>query len=329
VPVVPKAEAKNRYIFPTTATQHLPTVADVRDYIQNLNVASVELHEEHVESLLELMVFDGTVEKVLVQHDFTGGASGGQSNGRSNDRKRKQRPVNSSDSDSDAGTRRKSRKTGAANGKARRKFGKLSRAGESDDESESSESDFDSDEDVEARKKRKADAGEDDDEGKKSKRRRKKRVVRKAGSDDDGDDSDASMSGSDSDAGAGAGKAKPKKANGADRSALDGKTDYVYRLVRPWVPVIGWTDMPCGACPAEAFCTEPTRPLGQHHFGVGGPKIGIQLEVGMQGVGMMGGAGAAIGVSNAKWGEAKGAVGFGVAPVNPRDCHYFRDWLAF
>lgn len=311
---MPKAEQKHRYIFPTAATQHLPTVTDVRDYIQNLGVASVELHEEHVESLLELMVFDGTVEKILVNHEFTG-------NGNGSDRKRKQRPVNS-DSDSDTGARRKSRKTGAK-GKAGKRFSRLKRGGESDDESEPSESDFDSDEDVEARRKRKAEAGEDEDEGKKSNRRRKKRVVRKR-EDSEDDASDVSMSDSDSDA-----PAKKKLKAKADRSELDGKTDYVYRLLRPWAPVIGWTDMPCGKCPAEAFCTEAARPLGAHHFGVGGPKIGIKLEVGMEGVGMMGGAGAAIGVSNAKWGEAKGAVGFGVAPVNPRDCHYFRDWLSF
>ncbi|GAA5918831.1 hypothetical protein JCM6882_004709, partial [Rhodosporidiobolus microsporus] len=38
---------------------------------------------------------------------------------------------------------------------------------------------------------------------------------------------------------------------------------------------------------------------------------------------------AAIGVSLAKWGEMNGAVGTGVAPINPKDCPYFKDWLDF
>lgn len=44
---------------------------------------------------------------------------------------------------------------------------------------------------------------------------------------------------------------------------------------------------------------------------------------------MIGGAGAAIGNLGERWGEVRGAIGGGVAPVNPRDCAYFREWLEF
>lgn len=49
----------------------------------------------------------------------------------------------------------------------------------------------------------------------------------------------------------------------------------------------------------------------------------------MQGVGMLGGQGAAIGTSNDKWGDTSGIVGGNVAPVNPKDCHYMAEWLIF
>lgn len=112
--------------------------------------------------------------------------------------------------------------------------------------------------------------------------------------------------------------------------------DYVYRLIRPYTPVIGWTDMPCGKCPVEEFCTEPLRPRASlvkkpttATIGGGLPKVKISIEEGggIQGVGMLGGVGAAVGVSAAKWGEMKGQVGKGVAPINPRDCVYFQEWL--
>ena len=44
--------------------------------------------------------------------------------------------------------------------------------------------------------------------------------------------------------------------------------DSVYRLVRhEYKPLIGWTDMPCGKCPVEAFCSEAAKPMGSHHSG--------------------------------------------------------------
>jgi DNA-directed RNA polymerase III subunit RPC6 len=90
--------------------------------------------------------------------------------------------------------------------------------------------------------------------------------------------------------------------------------------------------MPCGECPSQAFCAElPRSPAAHHHrsapYGRGAPRVGIEIGE-MPGVGMMGGAGAAIGASNNKWGDARG-VDVGAAPVNPKDCEYFTEWLKF
>lgn len=384
---------KFRPIFPVSATPHLPTVTDVLRNISELDVISVQLKAEHVEALLDLMIYDGQVEKILVNRDaanFGAPAAGdssskknkasdskgkGKARAGSSSSKRRKASSDSSDSDSESDTagRRKgssskkkasSSKRGA-NGKARKKRAKLA----SDDDgasstSESESEDFDSDEEAPSkRKKRKGAASDDDDDSegggaKKSSKRRKKRGaarrVKRSSSDPDADTS------SESDDGGKAGGKKGSASRGGDEddddedAAAEGAaqtgTQYVYRLVRSYAPTIGWTDMPCGKCPVEDFCSEPPRQRAVAYrrppgiaanptnpnavrpslaTSAGAPKLRVELEGGIEGVGMLGGAGAAIGVSEAKWGEMKGAVGAGIAPVNPRDCPYFAAWVNF
>lgn len=328
-------------IFPTAMTPYLPTVKDVKDFISSLKVAAVELMDEHVESLLDLMVYDGTVEKIMVLNVVRNG------NGEKK-RKRKGLAGATSDasdvSDDDAPKKKKRKSTKekatAAKGKGKKAVGKAKAAGkkrklaESDSEG-SSDAEFDSDEDVETARNRAKEAGT-------SKKRRKERRKRKGAA--DSDDSATEAEAEDSDAGVTSDSSK-----GSDEEDEDDKpdaeaanpNDFVYRLIRPYHPRIGWTDMPCGKCPVEAFCSEAARPMGAHHSdrsstlgmrpkdGGAGPKVPIEMSGMLQGVGMMGGVGAAIGASNERWGEVKSVVGFGVAPVNPRDCTYFQNWLDF
>ncbi|BGP48719.1 34-kDa subunit of RNA polymerase III (C) [Rhodotorula kratochvilovae] len=367
---------KFRPIFPVSATPHLPTVHDVLSNISKLEVISVQLKPEHVEALLDLMVYDGLVEKVFVNRDGNGlGApSGGggdskkangkgkgkakaSSSSKSGASKRKKGAAASSDSESESDAGPRGKKGGGkrgANGKARRKRAKL--ASDAEESSSSSESeDFDSDEEAPSRRKKKgsaAAASDDSDEeggGKKSSRRRKKRGKKRVKrSSSDSEDSSSDSDGGGGKAGSDASPARNKKGDvdaddDEDHAAPTG-SQYVYRMIRPYAPVIGWTDMPCGKCPVEEFCSEPPRQRAvayrrppaatpRANGAVGGaPKLGIELEGGIQGVGMLGGAGAAIGVSEAKWGEMKGAVGKGIAPINPVDCPYFSretGWLAF
>ncbi|BGP40600.1 34-kDa subunit of RNA polymerase III (C) [Rhodotorula kratochvilovae] len=368
---------KFRPIFPVSATPHLPTVHDVLSNISKLEVISVQLKPEHVEALLDLMVYDGLVEKVFVNRDGNGlGApSGGggdskKANGKGKGKakassstksgasKRKKGAAASSDSESesDSGGARGKKGGGkrGANGKARRKRAKLASGAEESSSSSESE-DFDSDEEAPSRRRKKggaaaaSDDSDEEDGGKKSSRRRKKRGKKRVKrSSSDSDDSSSDSDGGGGKAGSDASPARNKKGDvdaddDEDHAAPTG-SQYVYRMIRPYAPVIGWTDMPCGKCPVEEFCSEPPRQRAvayrrppaatpRANGAVGGaPKLGIELEGGIQGVGMLGGAGAAIGVSEAKWGEMKGAVGKGIAPINPVDCPYFSretGWLAF
>ncbi|KAI5474160.1 DNA-directed RNA polymerase III subunit RPC6 [Pseudohyphozyma bogoriensis] len=315
-------------LFPTSATPFLPTVGAIKAQV-NAVTNGVELQDEHVESLLDLMVYDGTVEKIMVQN-VQSVVNGGKKRGKDDG--------DSSDSDDDKRPRKKMRGGKSAKGKKGRKMLEDSdESGASDSESD----DFDSDEEG---GKSGAKAG--------SKKRRKKREKRKrvASSDEEDEDEpngetngkkkrngrDTSDEGSDSDD-----DSKPRlKGKGkkpvVTSSAIDTGipvNDFVYRIRRQYTPVIGWTDMPCGRCPVEAFCAEarraPTKPASSAVNKKGAPKVDIGVQGLMQGVGMMGGVGAAIGTISEAWGETRGNVGGGVAPVNPRDCVYFKDWLDF
>lgn len=316
---------------------------------------------------MDLMVYDGMVEKVFIgnqedrerNQESNGVGSNGKKNGKDKKGKRKkdESESDSEESSSDDGsTKKKKGKKGkkvtvkrSKSGKAKKKRSKM--ASDEEEEEESSESEFDEDAPAKKSKRRKRGSDdkdeeeedaedEDDRKSKKSKRKKKDRSKKRhkalpSDAEDSDDENGGFKAEIDEDV-------KPKieheHADGEDAESAERMKNYVYRLIRPYTPVIGWTDMPCGKCPVEEFCTEPSRPragilkrpttaLDSAAGGGGGPKMKIELEGGIQGVGMLGGVGAAVGVSLAKWGEMKGQVGKGVAPVNPRDCVYFKDWL--
>ncbi|SGY14126.1 BQ5605_C010g06072 [Microbotryum silenes-dioicae] len=336
-------------LWPVSASPRLPRVRDVLDYITESGIAvSVELNDEHVESLLELMIYEGTVERILVQTPADQGARRKKKDGAV--KKRKRPMVSSDEEDSDGGARRQKKtksKKGVAgrrratNGKARKKSRLDSTAlDDDDDDDDDSDASADFDEDEE----RGSDADDDAGKSKRKKKVRTRKPLRKVKPEDD----DASSVTNDSTSESSASDRDEDDEEEEERLAAlrhqreGGVNDYVYRTIREYHPVIGWTDMPCGKCPVESFCCEPPRRFAQASavsasrgsrrpgfLSSGRPKIGIELEGGMKGVGMIGGAGAAIGISTAKWGETKGVVGNGVAPVNPRDCQYFKKWLDF
>ncbi|GAA5998294.1 hypothetical protein JCM5350_005219 [Sporobolomyces pararoseus] len=384
-PEDPLKTIKYRPIYPVTATPFLPGIESILAYISSTEIIQVDLQPKHVEALMDLMIYDGIVEKVFIgnQEDrekkmalaaANNGKNGkngvnGKKNGKDKKGKRKKVEVSSeeedseSESDDDSSRKKKKGKKGTVkrtkSGKAKKKRSKREETDDEKGEEDSSESDFDEDAPAKTSKKKKKGRGSDDEDGsggseedededdsdsggkrkkkkgsssRKKKDRSKKNRKALASDEEDSDDDPFKKDSDDEDV-------KPKldeHAIGDDNQNLN---DYVYRLVRPYTPVIGWTDMPCGKCPVEEFCSEPLRPragivkkpttvsgsYGDDSFGQ--PRLKIELEGGIQGVGMLGGAGAAVGVSLAKWGEMKGQVGKGVAPVNPRDCVYFKDWL--
>ncbi|GEM07716.1 DNA-directed RNA polymerase III subunit RPC6 [Rhodotorula toruloides] len=359
---------KFRPIYPTTATPFLPSVEDVLSFITGIGATVVDLHPEHVEALLDLMIYDGVVEKVLVQRNPTipsareregkKGKVNGKGKGKASASSKRKKGAassgeDSSGSDGDGGSPAKGRKGKTpirqANGKAKRKRAKYDLDAGSAAESSVTEDEGDAAAKRKRKKKQKPASDDEDDDAPRRKKRGKPKVKRSS-SDSEAEDSDDERDGNASSASE-EDDGKAARRSGGQPDA-DDDTHFVYRLVRPYAPVIGWTDMPCGRCPVEEFCSEPPRlraesyrrptqtaanPANAHKLAsavaapahAGRPTMRIELEGGIQGVGMLGGAGAAIGVSDAKWGELKGGVDHGVAPVNPVDCPYFKTYLDF
>ncbi|KAM0789490.1 hypothetical protein ACM66B_000310 [Microbotryomycetes sp. NB124-2] len=333
--------------LPVAAVQHLPTVNDVCEFILSSGIAvGVDLKPEHVESLLELLVFDGLVERIFVNKERATSGQFGKA-------KKEKRQASDSESEEDErapmrGKKRKAGTTKSTNGKRATKKQKTSssksksRLRDDSDDEQSSESDqsFDSDEEAPTKSKVKDEEDDDDDVDSPKKRTKKRRKDRtkKARVKNESDESQADSEVDDSDDNVP--KRKPKIKTEADSAHYSSDAPFyqVYRSLRPYKPLIGWLDMPCGHCPSESFCWEPLHAkLGNstvgstaHPSGLKAlPKVGIGIDDGMQGVGMLGGVGAAIGVSNEKWGQPKGGHSRSVAPVNPIDCRYFKEWLEF
>lgn len=257
----------------------------------------------HIESLLQLMIYDGMVEKVLVP-ELKGNYGIGD-------------PIEAE-----------------------------AQLEEEEEEKDSAEESGAEEEDK--KRKRETSDGENGDEKPRAKKNRyklteKSKVAAESEEFSDSDDEvrkqsgNAAQNGSDlSDDGKTKYSEALRRSKGrlnADNGSGSAAVEYVYRLIKPYKPVLGWTDMPCGNCPSEAFCTEPPRPLGYHHSGRAAyTSSGTMRKVfgsdKMKGVGMLGGAGAAIGSTSEKWGQTK-IVGTAVAPVNPKDCRYFKSWLDF
>ena len=287
------------------------------------------------------MVFDGTVEKIMVAKN------GGD--GRGAKKRSLEDSSGSEDEDSDVPQRAKGRAkklVKKTKKKARKVMGDES---EEEEESEKSEEEsFDEDEDPVAAAERRKAAGGSKKRKAGTSRRRKEQARSKRAKEEDDDDarSDVSMS-SGNESEVERQRVKKEKKLAKTNGQAEARSGFVYRLVKSYRPRIGWTEMPCGTCPSEAFCSEPTRPRGPHHsrasvseFGsrtgttrganlLGRPRISLGFDGMMQGVGMLGGQGAAIGTSNDKWGDTSGIVGGNVAPVNPKDCHYMAEWLIF
>lgn len=137
-------------------------------------------------------------------------------------------------------------------------------------------------------------------------------------------------------------------------------------IIRPVEPTIGWLDMPCGNCPVFEFCEQRGKPIvvdpltpsisslaaatnvgiskSHNNISQGGGRVKTGRGVTMSTMGRVikvleiGGAikSSATGGDEDErpyggmgWGRATGEDRNDVAPVNPGNCRYFREWLDF
>ncbi|CAE7201541.1 unnamed protein product [Rhizoctonia solani] len=272
-----------RALFPTSQSSRYPTAANVLEFLKSSNITDTPLEISHVESLLQVLVYDGLVEALpgsglASMPDIGEGSdndSGSDSDNESSDdessrkkkkrkkekekksgsKKGKKRPRDDSDSDSESNASDSS--SGTAGRKKKRR-----KAADNGSDSDSAKSDSDpssDEEDARAKRRKKAKS--------RSKSKSKSKSRRASSDSESGSESDSD---SDSDADRGRKKSKSKsKSKSTSKSKskskvkrepspvevqFDATAGRVYRAIRPERVALGWAQSPCGACPQFDFC---------------------------------------------------------------------------
>jgi len=217
-------------VYPTSRTDKYPTLSDIRRFIHSSGLTEVKLEDEHVKSLLDVLVWDGKVEAL------PGSGLGGweeeseeDERSRSKDKRKKRKRMASDEDESEEEDRRRKKKRSKRH----------SRSDEEDDEDDSQ-----SDDDKHHRRS--------SSNGKKRKRSRSL-----SSEPDSGADSDDS-------------RRRSRKKRRASRSpslrsvspitfrdaspSVGSLSGSVYRALRRETYFSGLTEVPCGLCEVYDFC---------------------------------------------------------------------------
>ncbi|CUA71872.1 DNA-directed RNA polymerase III subunit C34 [Rhizoctonia solani] len=287
-----KSKLSPRALFPTSESSRYPTAAAVLSFLKSSNITDTPLEISHVESLLQVLIYDGLVEalpgsgltSMPDMGDGSNNDSGSDSDSESSDdessrkkkrrkkdkdkekekssssKKGKKRPRDDPDSGSDGHSSDSSDATAARKKKRRR-------AADNDSDSDSAKSGSDpssDEEDARAKKRNKSKS--------RSKSKSKSKSRRESSDSESDSESDSGPPNSDSDSDRGRKKSKGKsKSKSASRSKskskskvkrepspvevqFDAAAGRVYRAIRPERVALGWSQSPCGACPQFDFC---------------------------------------------------------------------------
>lgn len=260
-----KAESEPQPLLPASRTSSLPTAARCLKWLMSKNVTDTKLTVDDIQCLLDVLVYDGKIEKVP-KFDLGGGSHS----------KRR----NDSDGEYDPRGKREGYDTASSSG--------------SDDEDESVSASATEDTQSESgdgsrrrtRKRRKSSpaarkTGKDRNSSKRSKSRSRKSSGRSSSSSkqrgrrgsvsNDSDNTSASEDGrdrkrksirltSDDEDESEASSAEDGDAGLAGGTGTLGVGGFVYRAIRPLQMRTGWTDVPCAHCPVINFC-EPGGPV--------------------------------------------------------------------
>ncbi|CAE6478321.1 unnamed protein product [Rhizoctonia solani] len=277
-----KSKLSPRALFPTSQSSRYPTAADVLNFLKSSNITDTPLEISHVESLLQVLIYDGLVEALpgsgLTNMPDIGGESDRDSGSDSD----------SESSDDESSRRKKKRKKDKEKEKSSSSKKGKKRARD-DPDSDSNNDSSDSSDATAARKKKrrkaadngsdsgsaKSDSDRSEEEGARAKKRKNAKSrskSRRATSDSEsGSESDSDSSNSDSDGDRGRKKSKNKnKSKSTSKSKskkskvkrepspvevqFDATAGRIYRAVRPERVALGWSQSPCGTCPQFDFC---------------------------------------------------------------------------
>ncbi|KAH7107220.1 RNA polymerase Rpc34 subunit-domain-containing protein [Auriculariales sp. MPI-PUGE-AT-0066] len=286
-----------RPLYAISHAPKYPSAASVQAFLKKSRLTETDLQAEHVESLLNVLVYDGLVERLPAygsaawnvgdSEDSDGEGAGGakrrkgkakgkgKAGAGGKGRKRKRSRSESEEEDSSEEERRKKKKRKAreseeeSSGEDTRKKKRSKAKSKSKDGNSNSENDSESDERVLSKKAKKKSSSS-------SKRRR----------DESSDESDSE----DSDERSARSKKKKRKRSKArasssedDSADSDSEDDvparkvpafvgegFVYRAVRQETigQLQGWSQAPCCGCPQFEFCSDrgPVNPQGCEYF---------------------------------------------------------------
>ncbi|KAF9781359.1 RNA polymerase Rpc34 subunit-domain-containing protein [Thelephora terrestris] len=267
-------------LYPISSPPEYPNAKNVLQFLKQSRITETPLSVEHVESLLNVLVLDGEIERIPAY-----GSSLWDAKAIADD------PESESERHSKSKRRHRSRED-----RDGRKKSKSSKRQDSDSETDDASSPprkksrrskrEDSDSDDEPKRKRKkskardSDSEEDEDEDRVEKRKRKQSRSKSKKSKSRGRSEDESTTASsdpdtESDGSSRRGRARGSssksrsKANvskSAKRSSSPAPfeeydfenmgTTHVYRAIRPERAVPGWSQAPCTACPSFDFCDD-------------------------------------------------------------------------
>ncbi|GJJ15272.1 hypothetical protein Clacol_009548 [Clathrus columnatus] len=257
-------------LYPVSHSTTYPTARAIHTWLQKSRLSEQELNVKHVEMLLDILIYDGEIERLpgygASMWDM-GGLDKEEKKVKAKDKKRSRKGT-SSEEEYDEDERRSKKK--------RRRIKEMSddeRAKKSRRRHHETESDSESEEDNKKRKIKKRSLPKS---SKKSNSRHKKRPQDFSDSESESaseDSGSGSHSDSDPDTKSKKGKrgtvSKPQtkvKPSSSDREdfdafAADASTS-VYRAIRQDRVSLGWSQAPCARCPVFEFCHEdgPVNP---------------------------------------------------------------------
>lgn len=299
-------QSSQRLLYPISAAPSYPTAAQVQAFLNRAKITETQLTVEHVETLLNVLVLDGEVERVPALGatlwepalDEDNGSSSEEDRRKSKKRKReeesskrkkKRRKTDDSSDESDSDSedegsskrskskskskKRKARDTDSdsdsgdeSDGKRRKK--KKSKKRRSGDSSDESASETESEDDRKKKKRSKS----------RSKSKSKRRASSSDSESDSGSESDAPKARSRSRS-----KSRAKREASPDDYAFDedglGGAN-VYRAVHPErMAHFGLAQAPCGRCPVFDFCKAggPVNPQECVYYGDWLPAAEVKL----------------------------------------------------
>ncbi|KAG8942006.1 34-kDa subunit of RNA polymerase III (C) [Tulasnella sp. 419] len=286
-------------LFSGTRTDIYPTVNDVTKWFRQSNISETELAPQHIEEILNVLIYDGEIEKLpafggpkkSTREDFSDGE--GRSSKHRKSQKRRKKDHSDHDNVTTGSTKKRRDRHGSDSEEDVTSVStkKRSKKRNRDDESEE-----ESLEEISGPRKKKWKSGkssedESDTGSKKSSKRSRSesRSRSKKGYSDSDSESEDSSSATESDASSSSSrhrkrsksKSKSKRSKrGSESSSEDEKVDFditfghlfdggnVYRAIRQERVGLGWSQAPCGRCPQLEFCEDngPVNPQGCKYY---------------------------------------------------------------